>query len=86
MGYKISNNDLKDMAKEYISNKSATLRTIAKKFYYSKSAIHYCFRKKLKKIDLKLYEAVREKLEYNAKMAPYRGGTATAEKFKNKHN
>lgn len=60
-----------------------TVREVAKLIGLSKSTIHKDLTEKLKYIDIDLYNAVLELLEYNKKIRHIRGGQKTKEKYKN---
>ena len=73
-----------DFANYIISNKS-TIRQTALYFGYSKSTVHNDIQKKLKKINLSLYQNVRKILKNNFEQKHIRGGESTKQKYlKNK--
>lgn len=65
----------------YIVNNDATVRQTAKVFGISKSTVHQDITKRLEKIDLKLYQQVREVLDKNRAERHLRGGMATKAKY-----
>ena len=65
----------------YIIETGATVRTAASHFGVSKSTVHKdCQR--MKAIDPRLYEGVRNVLEENKRQRHIRGGDATRRKYK----
>ena len=65
----------------YIIETGATVRTAASHFGVSKSTVHKdCQR--MKAIDPRLYEGVRNLLEENKRQRHIRGGDATRRKYK----
>ncbi len=66
----------------YILETGATVRTAAKHFGVSKSTVHKDVSDRLKRIDLSLYERVREVLDINKAERHIRGGIATREKYR----
>lgn len=69
-------------AVDYTLQNRATVRDTAKKLGVSKTTVHKDLTKRLPKLDPKLYEEVREVLDYNIEMRNIRGGNATREKAK----
>lgn len=67
---------------QYYLNNEVTLRIVASIFGVSKSAVHYHFRKCLKESDPELYKEVALLLDKNREERCYRGGRATAEKYR----
>lgn len=68
---------------EYIVKNNATVRDSAKKFGVSKSTVHNDVTKRLKYVNPRLYQMVREVLDFNKAQRHIRGGIATREKYKN---
>lgn len=73
-------NRVKTMAKLILEKKS-TVREVAKEVGFSKSTVHKDLTEKLQKIDMKLYEEVKELLEYNKNVRHIRGGQSTRLKY-----
>lgn len=67
---------------EYVLKEGATVRNTAEKFGVSKSTVHYDMTKRLKKLDVDLYEKVKRILKINLDERHIRGGVATREKFR----
>lgn len=67
---------------KYIVQSNATVRKAAQKFSVSKSTVHKDVSERLKKLDPKLYENVKNVLELNKSQRHIRGGNATKKKFK----
>lgn len=65
----------------YIINTSQTVREISKYFNVSKSTVHDDLSKRLKNIDLGLYEKVNKILNYHSKVKHIRGGASTKLKY-----
>ncbi len=65
----------------YIVENKSTIRATAKVFGYSKSLVHNDVSNKLKKINLGLYEEVKEILNKNFEEKHLRGGEATKNKY-----
>ncbi len=65
----------------YIINNNATVRAAAAHFSVSKSTVHSDVTAKLKRIDPRLYQKVREVLDENKRQRHIRGGLATKEKY-----
>lgn len=68
-------------ARYYVDNVS-TVREVAKQFGLSKSQVHIDITKKLKYLDLDLYDEVCKVIDKNKKERHVRGGRA----IKNKYN
>lgn len=67
----------------YIFENSATIRQAARRFSYSKSTVHIDVSRRLKEIDVELFERARKVLENNFEEKHLRGGMATKNKYKN---
>lgn len=67
---------------KFIINTHSTIRETAKNFGYSKSTVHNDLSKKLKKINIGLFEKVDEILKKNFSEKHIRGGLATQKKYK----
>ncbi len=67
---------------EYLIEHKTTVRKVASHFGISKSTVHKDITQNLKKINLSLYENVKEILEINKKERHLRGGEATKNKYK----
>jgi putative DeoR family transcriptional regulator (stage III sporulation protein D) len=65
----------------YIYETKATVRQAAKIFGVSKSTIHKDVTERLRKIDTRLADKVKEVLEYNKAERHIRGGEATKKKY-----
>lgn len=66
---------------KYIIENNATVRTTAKAFLVSKSTVHKDVTKRLKNIDIKLYEQVKSVLNTNLSLRHIRGGEATKKRY-----
>jgi len=66
---------------EHIVATKATVRDAAKEFRVSKSTVHKDVTDRLKEIDTRLYEAVKQVLEFNLSERHIRGGCATQKKY-----
>jgi len=66
---------------EHILETGDTVRDAAKIFKVSKSTVHKDVSERLKEIDLVLFEAVKEILEFNLSERHIRGGEATKSKY-----
>lgn len=66
---------------EYIVETQGTVRSAAKYFGVSKSTVHKDVTRRLRDIDLGLWEEVRLVLEKNKAERHIRGGIATREKY-----
>lgn len=71
---KVTEQEVLDMAKTYVSDELCTIRKLSNIFPYCKSTIHRVFRKMLKELDPELYKEVCKKIEYNIIMGRHRGG------------
>lgn len=69
-------------AAEYTIENNATVRETGKRLGVSKSTIHKDLRKRLPKIDYKLFEEVDGVISKNKNERHIRGGNATREKFR----
>lgn len=58
-----------------------TVRSLAKNFGVSKSTVHFDLSRRLKKLNLALFERVDRVLKINLKERHIRGGDATKRKF-----
>lgn len=79
--------DITDRAMQlavYIIETGATVRSAAKKFGISKSTVHKDLQQRLPQCNRKLYEQVRQILDYNKAQRHIRGGIATREKYRQK--
>lgn len=74
------NNRVIRIADLMLKNK-ATVREVAKLSGYSKSTVHKDLTDRLKLIDYKLYEKVKELLDYNKNVKHIRGGASTKLKY-----
>ena len=70
---------------EYIVDTGATVRAAAKVFKISKSTVHKDVSCRLKAVDPELYHGVRRVLDTNKAERHIRGGIATREKYRQKH-
>ena len=59
-----------------------TIREVAKYFGISKSTAYLDMTVRLKKVNMALYEEVREVLDFNKAVRHLRGGEATRKKYK----
>ena len=66
---------------EFIVKTKSTIRATAKFFKLGKSTVHKDVTKRLKHLDLELYNEVRKILNINLDERHIRGGLATKEKF-----
>ena len=71
-----------EMLGEYIVANKATVRATAAATGISKSTVHKEVTRRLKEIDLDLYEQVRDILDLNKSERHIRGGYATREKYR----
>ena len=69
---------------EYVIENGATVRNTANHFGISKSTVHKDLSQKLYYINPRLYDAVKEILEFNKAERHIRGGEATRQKYLNK--
>lgn len=67
---------------EYIVKTKSTVRKAAENFGISKSTVHFDVSKRLRRIDLELYEQVEEILKFNFGERHIRGGESTKRKYK----
>lgn len=67
----------------FIFENNATIRQAARRFSYSKSTVHIDVSRRLKEIDVELFERARKVLENNFEEKHLRGGMATKNKYKN---
>lgn len=65
----------------YIINTNQTVREISKYFSVSKSTVHDDLSKRLKFVDLELYNKVVKILDYHAKIKHLKGGISTRLKY-----
>lgn len=65
----------------YIIITNKTVREISKYFKVSKSTVHDDLSKKLKNIDLNLYNKVNKILNYHSQIKHLRGGASTKIKY-----
>ncbi len=65
----------------YIITTNKTIREISKYFNISKSTVHDDLSKRLKNIDLDLYDKVAKILNYHIKIRHLRGGESTKLKY-----
>lgn len=79
MNQLISNRVLEEA--NYIIKTNKTIREIALCFKVSKSTVHYDLHKRLKNIDIFLYEQVRDILNYHNDIRHIRGGESTRLKY-----
>lgn len=77
---KISDRILKESV--YVCKNRATVRTTATFFGVSKSCVHKDVTERLKLLDERLYEEVRQVLDRNFAEKHLRGGEATKRKYK----
>ena len=66
----------------YLVENKATVRSVATRFGISKSTVHKDVTDNLRKVDMVLYENVREILQKNKSERHIRGGEATRNKYK----
>ena len=67
---------------EYVVKTKKTVRAVAEEFGISKSTVHFDLSKRLKRIDLSLYEDVKKILDQNFSERHVRGGESTRRKYK----
>jgi len=77
----ITDEEVVEIAKIYAEDETATFRSLAEIFGYSKSTIHRIFKEILKGLDEELYKAVKKKISLNIKMRSIRGAKATQAKY-----
>ena len=68
----------------YMIETNKTIREIAKTFKVSKSTVHKDLKDRLKKIDINLYDKVKEIIDYHIEIRHIKGGESTKEKYKKK--
>ena len=68
---------------DYLIENKATVRKVALEFGISKSTVHKDITVRLKKINNRLYEQVKEILNINKQERHIRGGEATKKKYEN---
>ena len=66
---------------EYVIETKSTVRTAAQHFGISKSTVHKDLSQKLKYLNPRLYDNVKEILELNKSERHLRGGEATRQKY-----
>ena len=66
---------------EYILDNKCSIRTAAKYFNVSKSTLHYDLQKRLKLINIELFEKIQIIFNVNSKMKHIRGGISTKLKY-----
>lgn len=67
----------------YMIMTNDTIRSVAKIFNVSKSTVHMDLHKRLYNIDKKLYERIKNILNYHTSIRHVRGGEATRKKYEN---
>ena len=67
---------------DFILKSNGTVRSVAKIFGVSKSTVHNDLSKKLKRLNLSLYQKVNNLLKFNLAERHIRGGEATKKKYK----
>ncbi len=70
----------------YVQETHETVRHTAKVFNLSKSTVHNDLSKRLRKIDVSLYNKVQKILDFNFNEKHKRGGLSTQKKYKEKNN
>lgn len=78
---KTSINERVLLSARYIIENNATVRQTAEAVRISKSTVHSDVCDKLRRIDLSLYEQVRQILEYNLSVRHIRGGISTKHRY-----
>ena len=78
----ISNRVLEEA--NYIIETNKTIRELAYHFKVSKSTVHYDLHKRLKCIDISLYDKVNDILKYHTDVRHIRGGESTRLKYLSK--
>ena len=68
----------------YLAETGCTVRAAAQKFGISKSSVHKDVTDRLKAVDQRLFEQVRQVLSVNKAQRHIRGGEATMRKYKAK--
>ena len=69
------------MLGKYLVDNRSTVRAVAKEFCISKSTVHKDVTQNLRKVDVKLYDAVKNVLDENKRERHIRGGEATRRKY-----
>lgn len=67
----------------HIAETEDTIRQTAKVYNLSKSTVHNDLAKRLKKVDLQMYNQVQKILDKNFSQKHIRGGESTKNKYKN---
>lgn len=67
---------------DFILKSNGTVRSVAKIFGVSKSTVHNDLSKKLKRLNISLYQKVNKLLKFNLAERHIRGGEATKKKYK----
>ncbi len=67
---------------EYILKTNETIREVAKKFKVSKSTVHKDLHERLKDINSKIYNDVKELMKKHIEIRHINGGEATKNKYK----
>jgi Stage III sporulation protein D. len=70
----------------FVLENNTTIRESAKHFGISKSTLHSDLSKRLKQIDVRLYNEVHAHLQSNFSVRHIRGGEATRQKYKNNYS
>ena len=70
----------------HITETEDTIRRTAQIYNLSKSTVHNDLAKRLKKVDLKMYNEVQKILDKNFSQKHIRGGEATKIKYKKENN
>ena len=65
----------------FIAETGSTVRTCAKHYHVSKSAVHKALGKPLERAHPALYQEVRHVMEYHSATKHLRGGEATKQKY-----
>lgn len=74
-------NRIKEETK-YILDTKKTIREVAKKFKVSKSTVHKDLHERLKNINNKIYNEVKELMKKHTEIRHINGGEATKNKYK----
>jgi putative DeoR family transcriptional regulator, stage III sporulation protein D len=67
---------------DFILKNNGTVRSVAKYFGVSKSTVHNDLSKRLKEINISIYNKVNKLLKFNLSERHIRGGEATRMKYK----
>ena len=67
---------------DFILKSNGTVRSVAKIFGVSKSTVHNDLSRKLKRLNISLYQKVNNLLKFNLAERHIRGGEATKKKYK----